>query len=196
MGIEGWVPAVRMLAVVAFGLLCLGDRRARWLALVLVPAALLHARMAAVAAVVLLPWVAAAIERRVPSRPFHFPLWPALLGLLTAAVVAPARSPSLGQPTADATRKTWNDLVLGAWLGVHGVPPFWDARNDCYREATYRDGMRIALRLEGWRETLRQMEVTQVVTFDGELAASLTADGWISVGQLPEVLLAPPLEQR
>ena len=167
----------------------------RWretvLAVVGLTLALRHQRFLAVAMVWTLPSIAAWLDARLPRRPLP-PCEPLALAVLTAvAVLAPHGRPALGVPQASPELRTWSDLTLGACLGAHGVAPFWDARNDCYRAETLADGVRVALRTEGWGEVLRRHEVEQVVTTDGELTAALEARGWVVVAQDPMVLVAP-----
>lgn len=169
--------------------------RRRWREIVLavtgLALALQHGRMVAPAAVLMLPSVAAWLRARVPRRPLPSPVPQLALGLVAAALVTPSPGPVLGPPAASVELRTWSDLELGAWLGVHGVAPFWDARNDCYQTSTLVDGVTLALVQPGWHEVLDRHGIQQVVTRSEPLAQALRDAGWTG-GGWPLVLVAPP----
>ncbi|MCP4809764.1 MAG: hypothetical protein GY884_30890 [Proteobacteria bacterium] len=183
---------VQLLTLLAGLAVTLHGRRRREMVLgVLVTLlALKHARFAAPAMLALLPSIARWLAARVPRRPLPSPQPLAVLVLALVALVSPRPEPVLGTPQASARLRTWSDIELGAWLGHHGIAPYWDARNDCYSELVLADGVRVALQLDGWLEVLERHGIEQVVTQSPALVEALRAEGWSASGS-PAVLVAP-----
>jgi hypothetical protein len=171
----GWlVPdsLPQALRLAAVGSAIVVARKRPLLLLLLVPLAVRHWRMCAPLGVFLLAPMVDGL--RLPRRDCANPLPWMLAGLLPAAALSEAR---LVEPDIHPVRGAlYNDLTLGGWLGYRGYAPFWDARNDCYPEDVYADGLRIAYRhdlavLDAW-------QIRQVLTRDAELAQNLQDRGF------------------
>jgi hypothetical protein len=166
------------------------DRRATW------TARLLHAvflvlvlrswRNAPLAGVALLPFVAARLEQalagRVTPRALGRPLPLLLVGLVAGLALIPTKPWEAAFPGALlpslAGRRVWADHRLGGWLMLHGVPVFWDGRNDCYPPEVWADGLVIERAAAGYRARLDAWHVDAVLTESPALTAALRGDGW------------------
>jgi hypothetical protein len=184
---------VPLLWVVGAGILLwtgpLADRRATWTARLLHAGLLLLTlrswRNAPVAGLILTPFLAARLAALVPERPLGQPGF--ILGPLLALALPlvpwgppdPARfAPALPGHVAPDER-VWADHALGGFLMLHGVPVFWDGRNDCYPVAVWDEAITVTWRREGWERVLDRWGVDVVLTENEGLIEDLGAAGWV-----------------
>ena len=164
---------LRTLALVTGAILA---RRRPLLVLLMVAMSIRHWRNCALAGVFLLGPVVHGMARRLPTRPLPSPTPAFLVG---CAVLLSLARPSIEEPARpELGSRPWSDLELGGWLAYRGYSPFWDSRNDCYPHEVFADGVRIATRSEGWKQTLADRKIDSVITRDAILAEELSKDGW------------------
>jgi hypothetical protein len=192
--IEEWAPldptnlgqGIGLLWLLGTGLLIL--RRSCWRRrLVWVCCALLMVRawrFAPMTAIVLLPWIVEELERLLPPRPLGKPL-PILTILLVGNLLLSGgigmkegAFPQRLKESISVEKRIWNDHLYGGWLVYHGVPVFWDGRNDCYSAKVFDEGVRVAFLKPGWMAILDSWSVKAVLTRREPLVSALKKSGW------------------
>ncbi len=189
--LTGWLGWLRLTCLASSGYLLIRDKQ--WRSVILWSAigilALRHQRFFDIFGIAILPQVADALARRLPSKAILHPL--PILGcvLLMPALSVPRGVIDENTFPVDLLDKVprngrlWNDFALGGWLGYHGRACFWDSRNDCYPLAILEDGRRVELHEPGWQEVLDQRGVESMLTTDARKIKDLNDAGWRELGR-------------
>jgi len=189
-------PAWLMRVMLVLGGTGLALWRAPWRAWVIIlpvlALGLRHQRCLEVAAIVVLPWLADALAKRLPQVPMRLPFLGfgavalALAVLTPRAVYGPEKFPANFPFHSLAGEHVWNDYLAGGFLAYHGVPVFWDSRADCYPAKVLADGADIEMSATKRMGLLAKWRIDAVVTAHPDIAAQLAAAGWHLRGRYGE----------
>ena len=144
-----------------------------------------HQRFTDLNGIVLAPFVATHLARRIPSVALGNPFLALGVGVATF-VLAPPIDPGIDQRSYpselldDIPRGTrlYNDFILGSWLGLHGFAVFMDARNDCYPYDVMSDGIDAVKTQDRFREVMAKWRIETIVTQEPTVQAWAAQDGW------------------
>jgi len=149
--------------------------------------AIRHWRFTDVLAIAMLPYVADRLQGMFPQRSASDPV-PALLGMsVVAALVGrggqldTASFPAEVLPVVAEQEHLYNDFTLGGFLGYHGVPVFWDSRNDCYPVDVFEDALVLQTGSAPVLPIIERRGVTAVVTQAPHLVEAVQQAGWKQV---------------
>lgn len=190
-----WV-ALALAAVAAYKRPGIGPKVV-WL--VVAALAIRHQRFIDLVGIAMVPSLVSWLDELLPDGPPRSPWFLLGTSVLCLAVVPPRPGVDrdwypdeiVSEIPKDA--RLYNDFQHGGWLGWHGVPVFWDSRNDCYPLEVLTDGVRASAGGEGFREVVEKWRIDVVVSRRPEVREAARELGWTTVASSrgTEVLLAP-----